>query len=826
MAQIQPIREIKSVNIDFPFMLAGAFRSDGKLATSFFTIKEQIDRAKAIGFNAVNFDTNVPIDAQTGKIDLFIENSRYPGNADKTFSGEVWKGIQYAESIGLATGITLHIRNALNDVQIQKGNVGPNFDYPTFFNSVKSFETELAEKAQLYGVDVIQIGDFNFGLLGPEFLESWSSVISSIRGVYQGALRYSMNVEAIDTSLWGLVDDIQLVVSPVWPLKSGFKAQDFVDLYFSPFIAGNGRLSQSSTNDYLLSYISRFPDKKISLRVSFQPGQSAGHELENPWSYVFEEDPLLENAKDQTSLRLFPEAWIDYGLNQQKIAGFLEYFGNYLKDHVSEVNYFQYTPWTEADQIRNPRSFHDRVWQSAVKAGSNLNWNPAAEKTLQDYFLKGWGFHSLYYSSDGNDRLTGSDADDVFFNYGAGPTSNGSGGSDTIDGGDGYDIFVFSGVSASYLVQKSSDTVTVSEVLAPERKVLLCNVEEIRFGDLTLALDTLPPMIAIASSSTSLTAGQTATISFTLSESSTTFTSSDVSVSGGTLSNFSGSGTSYSATFTPTANSTSNGVISVASGTFTDAAGNANADGSDANNTVTLAINTVASSGNDNLAGTLANDSMGGLAGNDTLTGLAGDDTLDGGAGNDSIVGGLGDDTYYVDSTGDRVVELANQGTDTVVSDISLSLAKVANVENWVGIGSADIAATGNALGNSLTGNSGANTIDGGLGIDTLTGGAGADRFVFSSKLGATNTDTITDFVSGGDKIQLSKSVFSKFKAGAVAQANFVSGGANTKALDSNDYLIFNGSQLLYDADGSGKGVAVVVANIVGTVVASDLVVV
>jgi hypothetical protein len=91
---------------------------------------------------------------------------------------------------------------------------------------------------------------------------------------------------------------------------------------------------------------------------------------------------------------------------------------------------------------------------------------------------------------------------------------------------------------------------------------------------------------------------------------------------------------------------------------------------------------------------------------------------------------------------------------------------------------------------------------------------------VFSTKLGATNVDTVTDFASGVDKIQLSKSVFSKFKAGSVAEANFVSGA---KALDSNDYLIFNGSQLLYDADGSGKGAAVVVANIVGTVVASDL---
>jgi len=234
----------------------------------------------------------------------------------------------------------------------------------------------------------------------------------------------------------------------------------------------------------------------------------------------------------------------------------------------------------------------------------------------------------------------------------------------------------------------------------------------------------------------------------------------------------------------------------------------------------------VGGANHDRLIGTENSDSVSGLAGNDTLTGLAGDDTLDGGAGDDSMVGGLGDDTYYVDSTGDKVVELANQGTDTVVSDISLSLAKVANVENWVGIGSANIAATGNTLGNALTGNSGSNTIDGGLGNDTLTGGAGADTFVFSSKLAATNTDTITDFVSGVDKIQLSKSVFGKFKAGVAPQANFVSGDANAKALDSNDYLIFNGHQLLYDADGSGKGVAVVVANVVGTVVASDLVVV
>jgi VCBS repeat-containing protein len=108
----------------------------------------------------------------------------------------------------------------------------------------------------------------------------------------------------------------------------------------------------------------------------------------------------------------------------------------------------------------------------------------------------------------------------------------------------------------------------------------------------TLATDTLRPTIAITSDKANLFTGQTANITFTLSENSTDFTLDDVSWTGGTLSNFSGSGASYTATFTPTANSTVNGVITVASDKFSDAAGNFNQDGQDANNTVTLKTDT------------------------------------------------------------------------------------------------------------------------------------------------------------------------------------------------------------------------------------------
>ena len=111
-------------------------------------------------------------------------------------------------------------------------------------------------------------------------------------------------------------------------------------------------------------------------------------------------------------------------------------------------------------------------------------------------------------------------------------------------------------------------------------------------NSVTFSVDTVRPTITISSDVTSLEAGDTATLIFTLSESSTNFQAEDLTVSNGTISNFSGSGTSYSAIFTPTAESTTAGIISVASSKFSDSIGNTNADGSDNNNSVSLSIDT------------------------------------------------------------------------------------------------------------------------------------------------------------------------------------------------------------------------------------------
>ena len=66
-----------------------------------------------------------------------------------------------------------------------------------------------------------------------------------------------------------------------------------------------------------------------------------------------------------------------------------------------------------------------------------------------------------------------------------------------------------------------------------------------------------------------------------------------------------------------------------------------------------------------------------------------------------------------------------SKSRDTVRSTVSHTL--VADVENLVLLGRADLSGTGNALANALAGNAGRNVLKAGAGADGLAGGAGND---------------------------------------------------------------------------------------------------
>jgi Ca2+-binding RTX toxin-like protein len=136
---------------------------------------------------------------------------------------------------------------------------------------------------------------------------------------------------------------------------------------------------------------------------------------------------------------------------------------------------------------------------------------------------------------------------------------------------------------------------------------------------------------------------------------------------------------------------------------------------------------------------------------NDNLTGDAGANTIEGGVGNDVMNGGAGvDAASYASATAGVTVDLR---LSTPQNTIGAGTDTLSNFENLIGSAFNDNL-TGNSADNALQGGAGADVLTGGAGNDVLIGGASADIFVLDSKVGA---DTITDFVSGGDKFRISQ---------------------------------------------------------------------
>ena len=199
----------------------------------------------------------------------------------------------------------------------------------------------------------------------------------------------------------------------------------------------------------------------------------------------------------------------------------------------------------------------------------------------------------------GSDSVEGWDGDDTLLGGTGNDYLTGGSGNDSIEGGDGNDTLVVIGLYTNYTIRYDSSTqnYSIEAKSGIEGKDTFKTIEFLKFYDKTIAIqsiDLTPPTIAISSSLTNLGIGKNSTISFIINESVSDFVLADVVVTGGTLSNFTGSGLAYAATFTPSVNLTGTASIKVASGKFTDSAGNANEDGAEDNNNLSISIDTQA----------------------------------------------------------------------------------------------------------------------------------------------------------------------------------------------------------------------------------------
>lgn len=195
----------------------------------------------------------------------------------------------------------------------------------------------------------------------------------------------------------------------------------------------------------------------------------------------------------------------------------------------------------------------------------------------------------------------------------------------------------------------------------------------------------------------------------------------------------------------------------------------------------------------DTLRGSKLSDRIDGLAGDDSIHGRGGDDTLLGGRGSDRLSGGSGEDRLYGGSG--RDVLLGGAGHDRLYGEAGADRL------------------SGGAGNDRLSGGGGNDRLSGGAGNDVVIGGSGSDQFVFETRLGKANVDTIRDFDVSGDRILLDQDIFAKLKPGALSASAFVIGA---KATDDADRIVYDSKTgaLSYDADRSGRGAAVQFAKI------------
>jgi Ca2+-binding RTX toxin-like protein len=145
---------------------------------------------------------------------------------------------------------------------------------------------------------------------------------------------------------------------------------------------------------------------------------------------------------------------------------------------------------------------------------------------------------------------------------------------------------------------------------------------------------------------------------------------------------------------------------------------------------------------------------------------------------------------------------LAVSATTSTADDLRLLEGALTKNDHLSGGSHADI----------LNGFGGNDVLDGHGGDDRLTGGGGSDTFVFDTKLGTGNVDTITDFSHGQDHIDLQNSIFTALHATGTLHSTFFHENTTGHAANTSQHIIYDSKNgdLFYDQDGSGTAHAAV----------------
>jgi Ca2+-binding RTX toxin-like protein len=341
-------------------------------------------------------------------------------------------------------------------------------------------------------------------------------------------------------------------------------------------------------------------------------------------------------------------------------------------------------------------------WDEVRLAGSYLDLSAAwVEATTVSYsggatVLGGAGLNWIDGGS-GNDWFEGGGGDDILSGNLGDDHLDGGDGDDELDGGMGSDTMIGGAGNDTYRVQQSGDVVTEAANAGIDTVLL------------HLSTYTLPSNVENVDAR---------------------YATGPISITGNALNNFIIMG--Y-------------GAVSVNGGAGIDTVSY------QSNGAVTVDLTTWVH------GGAAADDTLTGI---ENLTGSSGDDVLrgngsvnifDGALGADTMVGRAGSDIYYVDDSGDVVVEVAGGGNFDEVRIRNLSSYALPDyVEKLTSLTDSAFTGTGNGLANEMTGTNAVDTFYAGAGADTLNGGGGNDLLYGQGDHDVLNGGAGNDTMAGG----------------------------------------------------------------------------
>ena len=344
--------KIKNAYIDSRFEMPGNSASN---------VNPELDVLKAIGYNAVTFGVEVPIDVRTGQ----VNTSNSMG-----LPADLWVEVDYAHSIGLNVFIKCYISRAfmldgsrdMADPDIASNiQLGPGVTIDQVFSAAAAYEKVIAAQAQAHGVNAFYIGSSNYGYDSGNYASYWQSIINSVQSVYKGPIGY---YAPYDNIVFSMVNLVEFKVNPIISSSPMYDVSSIVNGYATaPYYSSGISYLQQINN-----MVSKYAGKIFLLAYSADAFTQGVGTTTGAWGLFLSNPALLSNYTPN---------------NAQQAAAYQASIQVAKNVGANGITIYEYDPWAAAQT--------SPAWKQLDLLGSDLWFKPTVNAAISSYFKTvGW----------------------------------------------------------------------------------------------------------------------------------------------------------------------------------------------------------------------------------------------------------------------------------------------------------------------------------------------------------------------------------------------------------------------------------------------------